>query len=213
MGREPAAPLVIEPLPAPRPPRDPDTAAWQNAPEIGAAEAAARSAEADSAIAAAERRPHLLLTADAGFWTDDTTHLNSRFWDRFWHDAGYSFSLVFAFPVWDTGAARARIAQASLGLQQARLQLEVERRDARLAWEKARAARARLYAQLEVLSRALPDARDSYLQAESRYRGGVATALDVLDAHSAELDAAVRRSDVTARYRVAEAALARWGTP
>jgi len=213
MGREPAAPLALAALPSPRPPQEADAAAWQSAPEIGAAEAAARSAEADKTIAEAERRPRLFLTADAGFLTDDTTHLNSRFWDRFWRDAGYSFALVFAWPVWDTGAARARAAQATLGLQQARLQLEVERRDAKLSWEKARAARARLYSQLEVLSRALPVARDSYLQAESRYRGGVASALDVLDAHAASLDAAVKRSEVVARYRVAEAALQRWSTP
>ncbi|HEY1434551.1 MAG TPA: TolC family protein, partial [Thermoanaerobaculia bacterium] len=153
------------------------------------------------------------LSADAGFLTNDTTHLNSHFWDRFWRDAGYSFTLVFAWPVWDFGAARARIAQANLGLQQARLQLEVEKRDARLAWEKARTARDRLYAQIALLSRAVPEAEDSYLQAESRYRGGTASALDVLEAHAAAVDAAVRRSDAVARYRVAEAALLRWGTP
>jgi outer membrane protein TolC len=213
MGRNPAAPLTLEPLPEPRPKLESDPDAWQSAPEIVAAQAAARSAAADFTIAGAERRPHVLLSADAGFLADDTTHLGSRFWDRFGHDVGYSFALVFAWPLWDTGAAQARLAQANLGLRQARLQLEVERRDARLAWEKARAARDRLLAEIEILSRALPDAQDSYLQAESRYRGGAATALDVLDAHAAALDAAVRRSDAIARYRVAEASLLRWGTP
>ena len=107
---------------------------------------------------------------------DDTTHPgSSQFWDRFWHDAGYSFALVFVWNVWDPGAARARIAQASLGLQQSRLALEVGRRDARLAWEKAHTALAHLYQQIEILSRAVPDARDSYLEAQSRYRGGAAT--------------------------------------
>jgi outer membrane protein TolC len=213
MGRDPERPLALEPLPDPGAPQESSADAWTNAPEIGAAEAAARVAAADSTIAAAERRPRLMLSADAGFLTDDTTHLNSRFWDHFWHDAGYSFGLVFAWPLWDTGAARARVAQANLGLQQARLQVDVERRDARLAWEKARAARDRLSAQIAILSRAMPDAQDSYLEAESRYRGGTATALEVLDAHAAAVDAAVRRSDAIARYRVAEAALLRWGAP
>jgi outer membrane protein len=213
MGREPASALTLEPLPEPAAPREGDAAAWMNTPEIEAAEAASRAASADSAIAAAERRPRLFLTADAGFLTDNTTHLNSRFWDRFWNNAGYSFSLVFAWPVWDTGAARARVAQANLGLEQARLQLEVERRDARLAWEKARAACDRLYGQIELLSRAVPHAQDSYLEAESRYRGGTATALDVLEAHSSAVEAAVRRSEAIARYRVAQAALQRWGSP
>ena len=65
----------------------------------------------------------------------------------------------------------------------------------------------------EILSRAVPDARDSYIDAQSRYRGGAATALEVLDAHAAAVEAAVRRSDAIARYRVADAVSLRWGTP
>jgi len=116
-------------------------------------------------------------------------------------------------PVWDTGAMRARVAEANLGLEAAQLQVAVEKRDARLNWEKARAACDRLRARIEILSRAVPDARDAYLQTESRYRGGLATTLDVLEAHRAELDAAVLRAETIARYRVAEATLRRWGTP
>ena len=213
MGRDPSSSLELEPLPIPEGPQEADAAAWQNAPEVRVAKAAARSAEADTVIAMAERRPHLFFSGDAGFWTADTTHLGAHFWDRFWRDTGYSFALVFVWNVWDPGAARARITQASLGLQQSRLQLEIGRRDARLAWERAHVALAHLYKQIAILSRAVPDARDSYLDAQSRYRGGAATALEVLEAHSAALDAAVRRSDAIARYRVANAVSLRWSTP
>jgi outer membrane protein TolC len=213
MGRDPTAALELVPLPVPEPPRESDAGAWRNAPEVRVAEAAALSAEADSAIAIAERRPHLFFSADAGFWTDDTTHLGARFWDRFWRDAGYSLALVFVWNVWDPGAAAARTAQASLGVQQSRLQLELERRDARLSWEKARTALAHLYKQIQILSRALPDARDSYLEAQSRYRGGAATSLEVLDAHAAAIETAVRRNDAIARYRVVDAVALRWSTP
>jgi outer membrane protein TolC len=115
MGRDPTRPLSLEPLPDPKAPPEADPAAWQNAPEVRVAEAAARSAEADTVIAMAERRPHLFFSGDAGFWTDDTTSLGAHFWDRFWRDAGYSLALVFVWNVWDPGAARARIAQTSLG--------------------------------------------------------------------------------------------------
>ncbi len=213
MGRDPTSPLELEPLPTPEAPRETDPTAWRSAPEVRVAEAAARSAEADTVIASAERRPRLFFSADTGFWTDDTTHLGAHFWDRFWRDAGYSFTLVFVWNIWDPGAAHARIARASLGLQQSRLQLEVGRRDARLAWEKAHTALAHLYKQIEILSRAVPDARDSYLDAQSRYRGGTATALEVLDAQAAAVEAAVRRSDAIARYRVADAVSLRWSTP
>lgn len=214
MGRDPAAPLEIEPLPDPPAVGVAGDGGWEAAPDIGAAEAAARSAAAELTIARAELRPRLLFSADAGFLADDTTHpFTTQFWDRLWRDGGYSLSLVFAWPVWDTGAMRARAAEAGLGLEQARLRLEAEKRDARLNWEKARAARDRLRERIEILSRAVPDARDAYLQAESRYRGGLASALDVLEAHRTELDAAVLRTETIARYRVAEAVLRRWGTP
>ncbi len=214
MGRDPTAPLELVPLPLPEAPAEGDPAAWQNAPEVRVAEASARSAEADSIIAKAETRPRLVFLGDAGFWSDDTTHPgSSQFWDRFWRNAGYSFALGFVWNVWDPGAARARIEEAGLGLRQSRLALEVERRDARLSWEKAHRALAHLYRQIEILSRAVPDARDSYLDAQSRYRGGAATALEVLDAHSAAMEAAVRRSETIARYRVADAVSLRWSTP
>jgi len=214
MGREPESPLTLAALPPPAAPRDGNDAPWKSAPEIAAAQAAAEAARADATIAAAERRPKLLFSADAGFLADDTTHpFHTEFWDRFWRDGGYSLSLVFAWPVWDTGAAKAREAEARLAAEQANLQLEVEKRDARLAWEKARSALRRLYDQIEILSRAVPDARDAYLETESRYRGGAASNLDVLEAHAAAVDAGVRLSDATERYRVAEASLIRWGTP
>jgi outer membrane protein TolC len=213
MGRAPTEPLEVADLPAPQPPGSADELAWQNAPEIAAAEAESRAAAADLTIARAERRPHLFARADTGFWTADTTHLGTPFWDRLWGDGGYSLSLALVWPVWDTGAARARVAQADIGLQQARIRLEVERRGARLAFEQARAAVARIYAQIQTLSRAVPEARDSYLATESRYRGGAASALEVLDAYAASVEASVRLADAVARYRVAQAAALRWGTP
>jgi outer membrane protein TolC len=213
MGRSPTRDLEIAALPVPEPPGPVDDLAWQSAPEIAAAEADSRTAAADLAIAQAERRPHIFASADAGFWTADTTHLGSSFWDRLWRDGGYSLSLALVWPVWDTGAARARVAEANIGLQQARIRIDAERRDARLAFEQAQAALRRIYAQIEILSRAVPDARDSYLQTESRYRGGAASALEVLDSHSAWVESSVRLADATARYRVAQAASLRWSTP
>ncbi|HKD19515.1 MAG TPA: TolC family protein [Thermoanaerobaculia bacterium] len=214
MGRDPAAPLTLAPLPPPGEPKAIEDASWNAAPDIGAAQAEAHAAEAQITIASAERRPHLLFSADAGFLADDTTHpFQTQFWDRVWRDGGYSLSLVFSWPVWDTGAAQARVAQASIEAEQANRQVDLEKRNARLAWEKARSALRRLYDQIQILSKAIPDARDSYLDTESRYRGGTATNLEVLDAHAAAVDAGVRLSDAVERYRVAEASLIRWGTP
>jgi outer membrane protein TolC len=213
LGRDPAAPLELEPLGSPAAPSPAAAASWQSAPEIAAAQAEARSAEAEVTIARADRQPRLFVGADLGFWVADTTHLGSEFWDRFWNAKGYSFSLVLAWPLWDAGSARARVAQADLGLQRARAQVEVERRDAYLAWTQAQTAMRGLFRQIEILSRAAPAARDSYLEMESRYRGGTASALEVLEAHSAAVEASSRLIEATARYRVAQAVAIRWSSP
>lgn len=223
MGRDPTSPLSPAPLPPPEPLSDWDASFWAGAPEIAEAEAQTRAAEAQVTAARAEGQPHLFLTADVGFWGSDTSHWipadvkashpDATFADRLRRDAGYSFGVIFSWPLWDFGAIRAREAQAELSRQQARQRLEVERRNSRLQWEQAVSALRNLYRQIEILSRAAPDARDSYLEAESRYRGGSAPALEVLDAYSSSVDTAVRLADAISRYRIARAVAMRWGTP
>jgi len=213
LGREPDAALDVAALPPPEAPAPGESAPWERAPEIEAAEAEKRSAEARLTIARAERLPHVSLNADTGFWVSDTQHLNADFWDRFWGAKGYSLSLTVAWPLWDRGGLRAKIAEADLGVRSAQTKLEVERRDARLAWAQARSAQEHLFRQIEILSRAAPESRDSYLQIESRFRGGAASALEVLDAYAAAVDAQVRLNEVTARYRIAQAVSRRWSEP
>jgi outer membrane protein TolC len=223
MGRDPQTALELAPLPEPSPPRAAEPESWRKAPEVSEAEANRVSAESDLHIARAERKPVLFASADAGLWGSDTSHLippdlkaasaDAGFGDRLRRDAGYSLSVTFSWPLWDLGGRRARLAQAELALSQASGQEEVRRRQARLQWEQARAAVAGTYREIQILTRALPDARDSYLEAESRYRGGAASSLEVLEAHTASVDTAVRLSDAMLRYRMAEALAIRWGTP
>jgi outer membrane protein TolC len=223
MGREPGQPVTLAPLPAPDLSAPIDPADWESAPEVTAAAADARAADAALTVARAERRPHLDLSADVGFWGSDTSRLvpadlkamdsRATFADRIRRDAGYSVSVTFSWPVFDFGAVRARVAQADLELKQAKQKIVVARRDLRLGWEQARAALKTLAREIELLQAAAPAARDSYLDAESRYRGGAGTALEVLDAYASSIDAAVRLSDAQSRYRIARALAARWGRP
>ena len=223
MGRDPQGALVIAVLSVPDPSAPPEPATWEEVPEISSAQADTRAAEAALEVARAERRPHLDLSADVGFWGSDTsrwipldikaTDPGANFWDRVKRDAGYSISLFFSWPVFDFGAVRARIAQADVALRQARQKVEVARRDARLKWEQARSAIESLRREIELLVKSAPAAKDAWLDAESRYRGGATTSLEVLDAYASAIDATVRLSDATSRYRIAQALLARWGTP
>jgi outer membrane protein len=221
MGRVPGDPLDLAPLPEPDVSAPAGPAEWESAPEVAAAVADARAADAALASARAERRPHLDLSADIGFWGSDTSRLvpadlkamdpGATFADRIRRDAGYSFSLTFSWPIFDLGAVRARVAQADLELRQAKQKVEAARSDVRANGERARAALKTLAREIELLRKAAPAARDAYLDAESRYRGGAGTALEVLDAYSASVDAAVRLSDAVSRYRIARALAVRWG--
>ncbi|HEX7253276.1 MAG TPA: TolC family protein [Thermoanaerobaculia bacterium] len=223
MGRDPRGPLEIASLLMPDGSGSSGPVAWEEAPEVASARAEARAADAALEVARAERRPHLDLSADVGFWGSDTSRWvpldlklvnpDATFWDRVKRDAGYSVSLFFSWPVFDFGAIRARIAQADLVLRQAKQKIEVARRDSRLKWEQARSASETLRREIDLLVKAAPAAKDASLEAESRYRGGAATSLEVLDAYASAIDAAVRLSDATSRYRIAEALLTRWGTP
>jgi outer membrane protein TolC len=223
MGRDPRAPLEIAPLPPPAPSAPPEGDGWNETPEVAAARAAARSAEASASIARAERKPHLSLQADAGFWGSDTSRLvpldlkerdrNATFSDRIRRDAGCSAALTFEWPIFDLGAIRARIAQADLALREAIQKVEVARRDSLLKWSQARSTVDSLAREIALLSHAAPAAHDAFLEAESRFRGGAATSLEVLDAYASAIDASVRLSDAAARWRIAQALLARWGTP
>lgn len=223
MGREPRVALEIAPLPAPDLSLAVSSTDAAEVPEVASAQADARAAGAALSIARAERKPHLDLSADFGFWGSDTSRLvpldlklanpDATFSDRIRRDFGYSISLFFSWPIFDFGTIRARITQADLTLRQAQQKVEVARRDARLKWEQARSALEILQREIDLLSRAAPAARDASLEAESRYRGGAATSLEVLDAYASAIDSAVRLSDAVSRYRIARALLSRWGTP
>lgn len=223
MGREPTAPLELEPLPLPQTAPAGAEDAWRNAPELLQAEAASLAAAADLAAVRAGRKPHLFVGADVGLWGSDTTRLvppdlaasqpQAGFSDRVRRDSGYSLSLNLSWALWDPGATRARVTEASLELQRAHQFEDVEKRRARLAWEKARRALENLQREIEALRRAEPDARDSFLEAESRYRGGAASSLEVLEAYAVSVETAVRLDDAVLRSRLAQALAIRWGTP
>ena len=75
MGRVPGEPMELAPLPAPDLTAPIDPADSESSPEVTAAAADARAADAALSAARAERKPHLDLSADVGFWGSDTSRL------------------------------------------------------------------------------------------------------------------------------------------
>jgi multidrug efflux system outer membrane protein len=212
MGRTPDSVLELAPLPAPEVPASVLTdEPWLRAPEIAQAEAEQRAAAASVGAALADWLPQVSLMVDAGaqpVWGNSKLALlnNGVGW-------GGEMVLSVSLPLWDAGVRRSRLTQAELAEKAAKQRLTVTQRGVRLAWQRAVTGLNGLHREVEARTRTVATARDSYLQAESLYRGGVGTALDVLDAYDAWIGANQAYAEAVLRQRVAEADLVRWGTP
>jgi len=211
LGRDPADSLNLAPLPPPSPPGVPGSSSWESAPDLAASELESRMQHAQIDAVRAERRPHLGLLANVGaepiLGHSDAAPLNTG------TGVGAEFILAFSWPLWDMGVYRGRLRAAELNAHQAEAQTEAVRRSVRLGWETAQTDMAHLYPQIESWEQAVPSAEEAYLRAESSYRGGGASTLDVLDAFDQWIQAGLSAAQATAAYRAAEARALRWGMP
>lgn len=212
LGRDPAAPLALAPLPPPTPPPTDSIGLWTDVPDVHQAVADYDAAVAAVGIAQAGRRPALALSANAGAQpllggTTSGAVLNTG------SGLGLEVTLSLAWPVWDRGVYRAHLAEARINAEQAGQVETAVRRQARLAWQRALENLRHAYDEVTTRAATVPVARDSYLQAQSLYRGGGATALEVLDAYSSWIDASNAYSGAVLTYRLAEAQVQRWSTP
>jgi outer membrane protein TolC len=210
LSRDPGAPLELEPLPPPTAPPDSIPETWSVAPDVRQAEAEAAAARSGVALITADRRPHLDLEVNAGaqpaFGTFGTGINNGQGW-------GTELLLSLNWPLFDAGGYRARRDQARLRVDQTVRADVAVRRQARLAWSQARVELVARYREVETRTRTAAIAEDSYLAAQSLYRGGGATALDVLEAYATWVTASEAVAEAVFSYHVAEAQLVRWGTP
>ncbi|HEX5419268.1 MAG TPA: TolC family protein [Gammaproteobacteria bacterium] len=211
LGREPEAPLSLAPLPVPVPPSGVTGRPWLATPDVAQSEADVRAGQAAVQAALAGRKPHITLEADAGtqpvLGPSDMALLNNG------EGSGAEVTINFSVPFWDNGVFKARVAEADAALTGARRQQVAVERSAHLAWAEAATDLSDLYDEYQARSTAAAAARDAYLQTESLYRGGQGTALAVLDAYDAWIQANQSLLDVTYAYRVAQADLYRWGSP
>ena len=214
MGRNPSDPLRLASLPEPSPPPSVQDEPWQNLPELDLAEANHAAALWQITAVRAGRRPHIDVTVTAGhiqpLFGANNLVSNPNAVDR---ATGASVSLSVAWPIWDFGIYHAQLAQAQIAAKRQQQLIEVTRQQVRLKWQRALAQLNDLYNEVTILSRTVPEARDSALNAESLYRGGAATSLDVVDAYRTWISADQSYVQAVQRYRDAEASFKRWGTP
>jgi outer membrane protein TolC len=211
MGRVPDAPLSVASLPPPGLPTILAGAPWLTTPDVRAAEANTAATQAAIAATRSERKPQLQVSANLGalpvFGRDSGTGPNSG--------SGLGGAVLFSlsWPFFDGGVFRARLDRARLEALQAQDSEIVVKRQVRFSSQLAASQLTRLYQQVETWNHYIPLARDAYLQTQSMYTGGAATALEVLDAYTSWINANQAYTDAVVRYRQAEANYIRWGTP
>jgi outer membrane protein len=211
LGRAPDAPLALAGLPRPTPPAPPDGGTpWTLTPDVGSALASVSAAEAELSGAHSLRRPHLDLGIAGGAQATLVDPAPALMNDgQGW---GVEAILSLSFPLWDRGVYRGRVDEARDALSASRQLAEVTRRATRLEYERAVGLLGARYREIGIRENALGTARDAYLQAESLYRGGSGSALEVLDAYRGWVAAARAHADAVLDYRLAQARTLRWGT-
>ena len=119
----------------------------------------------------------------------------------------YSAIPALNLPIWNWGATRSKVKQSELRREQAQIELSAAQRkllgDLKTFYAEAEAAKI----ELDVLQQSADLAAESVRLTNLRYRGGEATALEVVDAQNSLVTARNNYDDGQARYRLAIANL------
>jgi outer membrane protein TolC len=174
------------------------TLAGRNSPDIRAAQALVQQEDYEIRSARAEMLPAVSMDYFFGISANQFA-IHNEFGQNL---LGSVVQAQLSVPLWTWGAARSRVRQAELKLQQAKNDLTYTQRNllAELDAFYREAALAR--SQLASLRESLDLANQSLALTLLRYQAGEVSVLEVVDAHSSVRDARNAMDDGLVRYRV-----------
>lgn len=163
--------------------------AWANRPEVSAAEVAVRLAEMNVTLAQRELAPLVSLT---GSWTQQSAGgLGAS-------DYSWQVGVVAQKPIFDGGTRRGKVESAQAQLAAARLRVEQAREQTALAVVQQFLAVQQARETITTAEQGVAEARERRRMAQLRYREGLGTGIEVIDADTAL--AAAEASLVNAEY-------------
>jgi len=178
-------------------------AAQNRNPDVRASTASFQAAKFEVSSAQSAYFPTLTLDY---FYGIDAPHFAAHEPDGT-RNLGYSVAATLNIPIWNWGATRSKILQASLKRKQAQRELTMAQRklqaDMREMYAEAEAARA----EMELLKSSADLAAESLRLTVLRYQGGESTVLEVVDAQNTLTQARNALSDGEVRARTAVANL------
>ena len=179
------------------------TMAAANNPEIRAALATLEQQRHEITVARGEMLPSLSFDYFFGINANQYTIRNPEMQ----RNLGSAAQAQLNIPVWSWGAARSKVRQAELRLQQAQLELSVTQRQLLANVNGFYREAATANAQLGSLGRSLDLSGESLKLTLLRYQAGEVSVLEVVDAQSTLAEARTALEDGRLRYRFAIASL------
>ncbi|MBZ5568155.1 MAG: TolC family protein [Acidobacteriia bacterium] len=177
-------------------------AAQKNNPELRAAGASLEVAQREVQVAWATHFPSLTFDYWYGI---DAAHFAT--YTGGVRNLGYAAEATLSIPIWDWGALRSKVKQASLRRRQAQVELTFAQRQLQSNMRALYADASTARTELDTLRSSAELAADSLRLTDLRYQAGEATALEVVDAQNTLVQARNAYDDGEARYRVALANL------
>lgn len=196
LGRRPDQPLPLAELPeAPPPPESLDQGLQQaiaRRPELSALRWSVAAAEASVKARGLSNTPTLSLLGEL----DDERELRSNQMSQSW-----MIGLQFSWPLYDGGAARNQAQQGRVMAEQARQQLAQAERQVALDVASAHLSLLSLWRQLEVARQSLDKAEETNTIAEARFRAGLSSGVELLNAQDDLAQARSTLAEVLGQYR------------
>jgi len=174
--------------------------ALEQRPELRALEAALVIAERGVSLSRAEYLP--TVAAQGMYDWEKGTQLEIL--DEGWH---WTVGVSGSMNLWDWGGRRARVMQARAKMEQAKLNLEKLQNAVALEVRQAFLKMDEAEKNVAVSQKAVVSAQESYRTTKERYREGVGTNTDVLEAETALASAEANRYQALFDYDVAVARL------
>lgn len=169
----------------------------KNRPEIGAVDAQIRMAKAQITIAQSDRLPTLALVGEAHHYEPEN------------EDPSAQIGIVAAIDLFDSGRTSHKKAQAARNLEKARIAKNQLFRGIRLEVEKAYQDAQAAQKSIDVAQKSLDTAQEALDAARTRYKVGLSTSLERLDAEVSQTRAKTNYIHAVSMYNIAIAELER----
>lgn len=179
--------------------------AWQFRPDLQAMQARVQASESSVQAAKGNWWPQIFFTGNYYYSRPNPRYFPAiDLWKNTW-----DFGVSFQMDIWNWGATSAQVEQARANMVANRFVFEQMRENVSLEVTRYDLAMRRAKDKVKVATLAISQAEENVRTTQDKYRNGLATSTDVLDASVALLQARTNYTGALVEVEVARARLAR----